>query len=226
MYINFMVDQNKNIYIYYWLLLITFLVALMIVVGGITRLTDSGLSITKWDLFTGILPPLNLSEWNSLFLLYKEIPEFKLINSTMTLLEFKKIFWWEYIHRILGRVIGLFYILPLIYFNIKKRIKKNFLISLYLIFFLICIQGFVGWYMVKSGLIDRTDVSHYRLSIHLTLAFIIYSFLCLCIFISKNSFRLLYSNRLPFNLSIIFFIFILLQISIGALVSGLDGGQI
>ena len=109
MYINLMIDENKNKYINYWLLLITFLVALMIVVGGLTRLTDSGLSITKWDLFVGVIPPYNLDKWQDLFSLYKQIPEYYLENSAMTLNEFKVIFWWEYIHRMLGRVLGIFY---------------------------------------------------------------------------------------------------------------------
>ena len=109
-----MVEENKNLYISYWLLLITLLVALIIIVGGFTRLTDSGLSITKWDLFVGIIPPLSPDRWEELFSLYKKIPEYKLLNSTMTLNEFKVIFWWEYIHRLLGRIIGLAYILPLL----------------------------------------------------------------------------------------------------------------
>ena len=104
-----MTVENKNIYVSYWLLLITFLVALMIVVGGLTRLTDSGLSITRWDLVSGILPPLTLEAWEKSFSLYKKIPEYTLLNSTMTLEEFKTIYWWEYIHRLLGRFIGLLY---------------------------------------------------------------------------------------------------------------------
>ena len=123
MYINFMIEENKNIYISYWLLLITILVALMIVVGGLTRLTDSGLSITRWDLIIGILPPLSLKDWEFSFSLYKEIPEYKLLNSSMTLEEFKVIYWWEYAHRLLGRVIGIFYLAPLIYFTFNKLIK-------------------------------------------------------------------------------------------------------
>ena len=119
MYINFVTEENKNYYISFWLLLITLLVALMIVVGGLTRLTDSGLSITRWDLFSGIIPPLSISEWNESFSLYKQIPEYKLLNSAMTLEEFKVIFWWEYIHRLLGRIIGLFYL----YFILV--LKKN-----------------------------------------------------------------------------------------------------
>ena len=174
MYINFMNGENKNTYICYWLMLITFLVALMIIVGGLTRLTDSGLSIVKWDIISGILPPLSLNDWENSFILYKQIPEYKLVNSTMTLDQFKTIYWWEYTHRLLGRVIGIFYMIPLLYFTFKKTIKKNTLISLYLILILIFFQGFVGWYMVKSGLTDRTDVSHYRLALHLILAFIIF----------------------------------------------------
>ena len=117
-----MTMKNKNIYISYWLLLITLFVALMIFVGGLTRLTDSGLSITKWDLISGVLPPLSLHDWDKSFSLYKKIPEYKLLNSSMTLEEFKTIYWWEYIHRLLGRIIGLFYLLPLLYFTYKKKI--------------------------------------------------------------------------------------------------------
>ena len=181
--------DNKNIYVISWLLLITFLVALMIILGGLTRLTDSGLSITKWDLILGILPPLSFSEWEESFSLYKKIPEFKIVNKDMTLEEFKTIFWWEYIHRLFGRIIGLAYIIPLLYFTVMKKIDKNMLIPLYVIFFLICLQGFVGWYMVASGLTERTDVSHYRLSLHLTLAFVIY------ILLLWNFLKYKYQNR-------------------------------
>ena len=118
MYINFMTMKNKDIYILYWLLLITFLVGLMIFVGGLTRLTDSGLSITRWNLISGIFPPLSLSNWEKTFLLYKQIPEYKLINFSMTLEQFKTIYWWEYIHRLLGRLIGVLYIIPLLFFTI------------------------------------------------------------------------------------------------------------
>ena len=167
MYINSMAKKNINIYISYWLLLITFLVALMIFVGGLTRLTDSGLSITRWDLISGILPPLSLDDWERSFSLYKQIPEYKLLNSSMTLEQFKTIYWWEYSHRLMGRIVGLFYLIPLFFFAINKSIKKDTLTSLYLILILIIFQGFVGWYMVKSGLTERTDVSHYRLALHL-----------------------------------------------------------
>jgi len=226
MYSNFMNEENKDIYISYWLLLITFLVALMIIVGGLTRLTDSGLSITKWDVITGIIPPLNLTDWHLYFDQYKKIPEFKLLNSSMTLQEFKVIFWWEYIHRLLGRIIGFFYILPLIYFTLKKALNKKKLFQLYLIFFLICLQGFIGWYMVKSGLTERTDVSHYRLSVHLTLAFIIFILLLWNFLKYKNSNNLHIYKPLPYSLPFFLLICILIQIAIGAFVSGLDAGLI
>ena len=167
MYINFMAKKNKDIYISFWLLLITFLVGLMIMVGGLTRLTDSGLSITKWELISGIFPPLNSNDWEKSFSLYKEIPEYRLLNSSMTIEQFKTIYWWEYIHRLLGRIVGLLYLIPLLYLTFKNLIKKNSLISFYLVLFLIFFQGFVGWYMVKSGLTEKTDVSHYLLALHL-----------------------------------------------------------
>ncbi len=219
-------EENKNIYISYWLLLITFLVALMIIIGGLTRLTNSGLSITRWDLISGIIPPLNYEDWEKSFELYKEIPEYTLINSSMSLEEYKTIYWWEYVHRLLGRIIGLFYFVPLLYFTFRNPKIKSSLSSFYLIFILICFQGFVGWFMVKSGLSERTDVSHYRLSIHLTLAFIIFIFLLWSFFKIKykNKFNTFY--KLPYYLPNFFIFLILLQISIGALVSGLDAGQI
>ena len=225
MYINSMLEENKNYYVEKWLLLITFLVALMIVIGGLTRLTDSGLSITKWDLISGILPPLSLSQWENTFDLYKKIPEYKILNSTMTLDEFKYIFWWEYIHRLLGRIVGILYLFPLIFFTFKQTINKKKLFELYAIFLLIFLQGLMGWYMVKSGLTENTDVSHYRLSIHLTLAFII--FLMLLWNYLKFKKRNYNSNKsLPPFLLYIFLICLIIQISLGALVSGLDGGQI
>ena len=221
-----MIKKNVNIYISYWLLLITFLVALMIIVGGLTRLTDSGLSITRWDLFSGIIPPLSLNDWEKSFSLYKEIPEYKYLNSSMTLDQFKIIYWWEYIHRLLGRIVGLFYFIPLLYFSYKKKIRKNSLISLYLIFILILFQGFIGWYMVKSGLVQRTDVSHYRLALHLTLAFIIFILLFWHYLKYKNQQVFIPNKKLPLYLPVIFMFFILLQICLGAFVSGLDASQV
>ena len=205
-----------------WLGFMFILISFMIVVGGLTRLTDSGLSITKWQLFSGVLPPLNKNDWLEYFALYKEIPEYKLQNFSMTLSEFKVIFWWEWGHRILGRLIGLAFILPLIYFTIKLKFKnvKNF----YFIFFLICFQGFIGWYMVSSGLIDRVDVSHFRLSVHLLIAFFILSLILWNYFKLKNI--ILSNNRVSTFIPIIFLILIFAQITIGAFVSGMDAGTI
>ena len=118
------------------------------------------MSITEWELFKGILPPLNENSWNNYFDLYKKIPQYQLINNTMSLDEFKIIFYWEYFHRILGRVIGLFFLIPLIYFYFSKKINKQYIFSCFIIMILILAQGFIGWYMVQSGLINLTSVSH------------------------------------------------------------------
>ena len=221
-----MIEENKNFYISYWLLLITLLVALMIIVGGLTRLTDSGLSITRWDLVSGVLPPLSLIDWEKSFSLYKKIPEYSSLNPSMTLDEFKNIYWWEYIHRLLGRIVGLLYFIPLLYFTYKKLIKKKSLIYFYLILFLIFFQGFIGWYMVKCGLTERTDVSHYRLALHLSLAFIIFILLLWNYFEYKTQQVLISNKKLPFHLPVLFIFFLLFQVCVGAFVSGLDAGQI
>ena len=211
---------NKTLRI--WLIFMFWLIVFMIVIGGLTRLTDSGLSITEWQLFSGILPPLNQTQWLNYFDLYKKIPEFELQNYSMTLNEFKIIFWWEWIHRFLGRLIGLSFLIPLIYFSFFVKIKK--LINLYLIFILICFQGFIGWYMVSSGLVERVDVSHYRLSVHLLIAFLILSliywnYLKLTKVVSSN-------KKINFFLPLILLILIFCQISVGAFVSGMDAGKI
>ena len=206
----------------FWLASMFWIISLMIFIGGLTRLTDSGLSITKWELFSGILPPLNDQKWIDYFDQYKQIPEFKLQNYSMTLPEFKVIFWWEWTHRLLGRIVGILFLLPLIFFTYKENFKKLF--NLYLIFFLICFQGFIGWYMVSSGLIERVDVSHFRLSIHLIVAFIILSLILWNYFnlkVNRN-----FSNKFSFSVTFIFLLFIFTQITIGALVSGMDAGQI
>ena len=205
-----------------WLISMFFIISIMIIVGGLTRLTDSGLSITKWQLFSGFLPPLNQNEWILYFDLYKQIPEFKLQNFNMTIREFKVIFWWEWAHRFLGRLIGLSFLIPLIYFSFKIKLSKLF--NLYLIFFLICFQGFVGWYMVSSGLVDRVDVSHFRLSIHLVIAFLILSL------ILWNYLQINKTNNIPNKISpiipFLFLLLIFLQLIIGAFVSGMDAGKI
>ena len=166
-------DQKINKLFYYWLVTSFLMVFLMVIVGGFTRLTNSGLSITEWELFKGILPPLNDEIWNKYFLLYKQIPQYQIVNFDMTLNEFKVIFYWEYLHRVLGRVIGILFLIPLIYFYYKRKISDKYLSICFIILFLIILQGILGWYMVKSGLINNITVSHYRLSAHLGVAFII-----------------------------------------------------
>ena len=205
-----------------WLILMFWIISIMIIVGGLTRLTDSGLSITKWQLFSGLLPPLNQNDWVLYFNLYKEIPEFKLQNYNMNIQEFKVIFWWEWAHRFLGRLIGITYLVPLIYFSFKIQVYK--LLNLYLIFFLICFQGFIGWYMVSSGLIDRIDVSHFRLSIHLLTAFIILSLIFWNYLKIKKGDVIL--NKMSSIIPFLFLILVFTQIVIGAFVSGMDAGKI
>ncbi|MBD1155916.1 COX15/CtaA family protein [Pelagibacterales bacterium SAG-MED16] len=205
-----------------WLISMFWIISAMIVVGGLTRLTDSGLSITQWQLFSGFLPPLNNAEWTMYFDLYKEIPEFKLQNYDMTMQEFKVIFWWEWAHRFMGRLIGIAFLIPLIYFTFKIKFKE--LINLYFIFVLICFQGFIGWYMVSSGLIDRVDVSHFRLSVHLLVAFFILSLIFWNYLKIKVKSNFHNTINIIYPLSFLFLVF--LQISIGAFVSGMDAGKI
>ena len=221
MFVN---SDNYIKYLKVWLITLYLLIILMVAVGGLTRLTDSGLSITAWELFTGILPPININEWNFYFSQYKKIPEFQNINYDMTLSEFKVIFYWEYVHRLLARFVGLFSLIPLIFFNLTYKDSKYYSNKYYLIFFLVCLQGFIGWYMVSSGLIENNDVSHFRLSVHLSLALLILSLIfwfILSIF-KINKFYEKISNLLLLFILVL----IVIQIILGALLSGLDGGLI
>ncbi len=219
-----MYSQNShlNYQLKIWLFLLLGLVILIILVGGLTRLTDSGLSITTWELFVGLVPPLSNEKWINYFELYKTIPEFSEQNFNMTLNEFKVIFWWEWIHRQLGRLIGLTVLLPLIYFTIKHGL---WILRRYgIIFILVCFQGFIGWYMVSSGLIDRVDVSHYRLSLHLVTAFIILSLIFWKILQITNT----QQTEISIKLYIVkfFLLLLFLQLVIGAFVSGMDAGTV
>ena len=219
------VKKNYHNYVPIWLLIMIILVFLMIVVGGLTRLTDSGLSITKWELFNGIIPPLTKNDWINYFSLYKELPQFKLMYPTMSLEEFKIIFYWEYFHRLLGRVIGLTFLIPLLFFSFKKTFNKHNLYIFYFIFFLILLQGIIGWYMVESGLVYNTTVSHFRLSLHLFFAFIIISLLTWNYLNFKQNVNKSFFNLNNSLFKILLFL-ILLQIILGAFVSGLDAGLI
>jgi len=215
-------NSNLNLQLKIWLLSLIGLVILIILVGGLTRLTDSGLSITTWELFVGFVPPLTNDKWIDYFDLYKTIPEFSEQNYNMTLNEFKVIFWWEWGHRQLGRLIGLSVLIPLIFFSIKNGL---WVLKKYgLIFLLICFQGFIGWYMVSSGLIDRVDVSHYRLSLHLVIAFVILS-LVFWEFLKLTKIQTQYSS-IHINLLKFFLLLLFLQLIIGAFVSGMDAGKI
>ncbi len=210
-----------------WLIISLIIVYFIIIVGGLTRLTNSGLSITEWELFKGILPPLNQNTWDTYFNLYKKIPQFELLNFNMTLEEFKIIFYWEYFHRVLARIIGLFFLLPLIFFYLSKKINKDYITICFFIFGLIIFQGIIGWFMVQSGLVNDVTVSHYRLSIHLCTAMIIISsifWLIINIKLNKKKifFRFSFEN-LPFQFLLLL---IFLQVIIGAFVSGLDAGKI
>ena len=221
--------KNKKYYNFFsiWIISLITLVGFIIIVGGLTRLTGSGLSITKWEVFSGILPPLNQDQWEKYFLAYKLIPQYTFLNSSMSLEEFKFIFFWEYVHRILGRTIGIFFIIPFIFLMIKQALNNYLKPRLLGISALILLQGFIGWYMVKSGLTEQVSVSHYRLSIHLFTAFIIFSSL---VWIYMNHYnqnkKKFFQNKSSFFVLKILIFFIFLQIIIGAFVSGLDAGKI
>ncbi len=166
--------QNPNSKpIAYWLFACCGLVYIMIIVGAITRLTDSGLSMVEWRPLMGTLPPLSEEEWSRVFNLYKQSPEYQKQNFWMNIHDFKNIFFWEWFHRFLGRMIGLAYALPLLFFWVKKMIPPGYKLKLLAGLLLGGLQGLMGWYMVKSGLTDMPDVSHYRLAAHLSLAFLI-----------------------------------------------------
>ncbi len=202
----------------------------IILIGGYTRISDSGLSITEWLPVSGILYPLSEAAWNIEFDKYKLIDEFMLVNSSMTLQEFKVIYFWEWFHRAFARLIGAVYLIPLCFLLFYKKIEKKYYINVISIGILLFAQAVIGWYMVKSGLSERVDVSQYRLALHLTMAFIILglTFYTLVSYLFEND---LISNNSVFikkykSLLIIIFIFICLQISYGAFVSGTHSGLI
>ena len=223
-------EDIKLKYIHYWLITCCFFVIVMVFIGGLTRLTESGLSIVEWNIFSGIFPPLFSNDWVELFDKYKQFPEFKLINKKINLDEFKFIFWMEYIHRIWGRLIFLIFLIPLIIFLRKKYIPKKFKKHLFIILFLIFSQGLFGWYMVKSGLVDKPDVSHYKLSIHLIMAFIIYGYLLFLTFsiydLKNNKKKIIIKNKNFFITNVILICLILITVFSGGMVAGLDAGLV
>lgn len=206
-----------------WLYATCFLIFIMVIVGGATRLTDSGLSITEWQPILGAIPPLTLEAWNVAFEKYRQIPEYQQINKGMSLDEFKFIYWWEWGHRFLGRLIGLFVAIPLAFFWFTGRLETWLKPRLLVLFALGGLQGFIGWWMVKSGLAERVDVSQYRLAMHLTLACLIFAY---CMWLARSlaphsGERASEGTR---RLAPVVFWAIILQIFLGALVAGLDAG--
>jgi len=195
----------------------------MVLIGGITRLTDSGLSMTTWKLLGGA-PPLNLTEWIAAFDLYKASPEGKM-NTHYVLDDFKSIFFWEYLHRMIGRLLGVVFLIPFVYFLIKKRLSKKLIIQSCILLIMGSSQGLIGWWMVKSGLINKPDVSHFRLAIHLLMAFLT------CAYTLWIALPLLYplpkdGNKNMFNHILALFILVVIQIIYGAFIAGLKAGRI
>ena len=215
--------DNKSVI--YWLLTGCLLIFIMVVVGGITRLTHSGLSISNYKLISGTIPPMNEIEWQEAFDLYKQYPEYQKINSDFNLQDFKEIYFWEWIHRVIGRFIGVVFIIPFVYFLLKKQLTKATIKKSILLLFLGAFQGFLGWYMVKSGLVERPDVSHNRLALHLTTAFITFSF-ALWIALDIKFPKQKEVNTSLRNLIRVTFLLLIIQIIWGAFVAGLDAGFI
>ena len=218
-----MKKDNKKVV--YWLLTGCFLIFVMVVVGGITRLTHSGLSISNYKLISGTLPPMNEVEWQQAFDLYKQYPEYQKLNNHFSLEDFKDIYFWEWLHRFIGRMIGLVFIFPFVYFLITKQLTKPTIKKAIILLGLGAFQGFLGWYMVKSGLVDNPDVSHYRLAAHLTTAFVTFAYtfwvaMDLMFPINKRI-DIRFRNLIRWGMAIL-----LIQIVYGAFVAGLDAGFI
>ena len=208
-----------------WLWIIAALIALMVTIGGATRLTDSGLSITEWDVIMGSLPPLSDAAWQAAFEKYKLIPEYELVNKGMTLAQFKEIYWWEWGHRNLGRFIGLAFVLPLLWFSVRGRVWGGLRWRLWGLFALIGLQGAIGWFMVASGLSERVDVSQYRLALHLGTAFILFALIVWqALALSRPPGRL-GQNRTLGRWAQVLLGLTFLQIILGAFVAGLRAGK-
>lgn len=227
-YFTAMKLENPRIYdgttpaVTVWLWFMAALIFCMVLVGGATRLTDSGLSITEWKPLLGAIPPLNQQDWQDAFTKYQQIPEFKIQNSAMTLSEFKEIYWWEWGHRFLGRIIGVAFLLPLIFFVATRRIGRSLWPRLAALFVLGGAQGALGWFMVASGLTERVDVSQYRLAAHLSLAVALFAAIvwtALGLTLAKPA-----AYARPLKMSWLLVPALFLQIAAGGFVAGLDAG--
>lgn len=209
-----------------WFLTGALLVLLMVLVGGYTRLSHSGLSIVYWKPVTGIIPPLSDNDWKQEFFLYQKSPEYKLKNFNFTIEDFKKIFWPEYIHRLIGRIMALVFFIPFLYLLLKGHLKNKSLRSTVLIVILLgLLQGFAGWYMVKSGLTKMPAVSHYRLAIHFLLALLLFGYLYIAFLKLKNKHQHQIKQKVP-NAALTYFTFsiLIIQLIYGAFVAGLKAG--
>lgn len=224
MEIKLVAEEYKNMVIT-WLWSGIILVVFMVVIGGITRLTDSGLSIVTWDVISGTLPPTSESQWQQTFEAYKQFPEYQKLNYGMSLSDFKSIFWWEYIHRLLGRITGIVFMVPFLYLLIRKSLSPLLIKKLLFILFLGMCQGAMGWIMVKSGLRDNPHVSHFRLTAHLSLALLIIGSILWVIMeirLAKQDRSL--SSPKAYNFAILCLLFLVTQIVLGAFVAGLKAG--
>lgn len=217
--------NNKSVI--YWLLSGCILLFIMVTVGGITRLTNSGLSMTDWHLVTDTFPPLTDEKWQAAFDEYKKFPEYQKINvhNDFQLSDYKFIYFWEWFHRFIGRIIGLVFIIPFIYFLIKKKLDSETIKKCVILLGMGAFQGFLGWFMVKSGLIDNPDVSHFRLALHLTFAFITFAY---TLWVALD---LIYPDRKEANQTLrkyarIAIVFLVIQIIYGGFVAGLNAGLV
>lgn len=209
-----------------WLYVLCAMIFCMILVGGATRLTDSGLSITEWQLIVGIIPPLSDTAWHEAFEKYRQIPEYEIINRGMSLAEFKLIYWWEWAHRFLGRIIGFVFLVPFLFFWFRGQLSHELMPKLVLMFVLGGLQGALGWYMVQSGLVDRVDVSQYRLAAHLCAAVLIFGYIFWVATRMGQEGNAAQQPPLGLKVSAIgLAAAVFLQIGLGAFVAGLDAGQ-
>ena len=222
---NSALQTPNNRAVRWWLVTIAALIVIMALVGGATRLTESGLSIVEWKPVTGTLPPLNQEQWKDAFDAYKAIPQYRELNAGMTLGEFKTIFWWEWTHRLVGRVIGIAFLLPFLWFLWRGALNADLRLRLWLIFGLGALQGVVGWWMVVSGLSERVEVSHYRLATHLMLALLIFSAIVWTLRRLADRSPSGASSRLKItSLALLMLTFV--QLYLGALLAGLRAGRV
>jgi cytochrome c oxidase assembly protein subunit 15 len=220
--------QTRNRYIKWWLWTGAGLIFVMLIIGGITRLTGSGLSMTDWNLIMGAIPPMNEPEWMAVFERYQQFPQYQKLNMGMTLTEFKAIFFWEYVHRLLGRVIGIVFLIPFLFFWIGGYFSRRMFRRALVLFGLGALQGAIGWFMVKSGLIDMPHVSHYRLAFHLLLAFLLVS-CCAWFALDIDNQRPKSRNIADLKIkswSIAVAMLFFVQATWGAFTAGLDAGYI